>query len=282
MASVYGPGRKTYISGHEGLKIGLISLYRETGDRGIGTSRNSFSTSVARTTTRGRGIRARPHVRAGSPAGLTSERRRRPRRSRHLPLHSAGRHGGADGRPDYLRAPRSHLGGRGYRKTYVTGASGRSGSTSSSARRTSSNLSAWNETCASYGNVVWNHRMFLLHGDAQYLDQLERMLYNGFLVGVSLKGDRFFYQNPLMSYGNYERFDWINTPCCPPNVVRLIASLGRYIYATEGGGLYVNLFVGSTAQASVDGRSIIRQETRYPWDGQVRSRSIRSSRDASP
>ena len=99
---------------------------------------------------------------------------------------------------------------------------------------------------------------------------MERVLYNGFLVGVSLKGDRFFYQNPLMSYGNYERFDWINTPCCPPNVVRLIASLGRYVYAMDGSGLYVNLFVGSRAKAAV-GETVVtlRQQTRYPWDGQV-------------
>jgi hypothetical protein len=113
--------------------------------------------------------------------------------------------------------------------------------------------------------------MFLLHKDALYLDQLERILYNGFLDGVSLKGDRFFYQNPLMSYGDYDRFDWINTPCCPPNVVRLIASLGRYVYATEGSDVYVNLFVGSTAHVAPAGGPVtIRQETRYPWDGRVR------------
>ena len=93
------------------------------------------------------------------------------------------------------------------------------------------NLSAWNETCASYGNIVWNQRMFQLHRDAKYIDVLERVLYNGFADGVSLKGDRFFYQNPLRSFGNYERFEWIDVPCCPPNVVRLMASLGSYVYA---------------------------------------------------
>jgi hypothetical protein len=88
---------------------------------------------------------------------------------------------------------------------------------------------------------------------------------------VSLKGDRFFYQNPLMSYGQYDRFDWINTPCCPPNVVRLIASLGRYIYATRAADVFVNLFVGSTARIDVGGGPVkITQDTRYPWDGHVR------------
>jgi hypothetical protein len=118
------------------------------------------------------------------------------------------------------------------------------------------NLSAWNETCAAYGNVVWNHRMFLLYRDAQYLDVMERVLYNGFLDGVSLKGDRFFYQNPLTSFGNYLRFEWINTPCCPPNVVRLIASLPAYIYAQAPGVVYVNLFIGRRARLTVHGIAV--------------------------
>jgi DUF1680 family protein len=137
------------------------------------------------------------------------------------------------------------------------------------------NLSAWNETCASYGYILWSHRMFLLYQDARHLDLMERILYNGFLDGVSARGDRFFYQNPLMSYGNYERFDWINTPCCPPNVVRLIASLGSYIYAKDKprGDIFVGLFVGSTANIDLGGTMVhLRQETRYPWDGRVRVR----------
>jgi DUF1680 family protein len=99
---------------------------------------------------------------------------------------------------------------------------------------------------------------------------MERVLYNAFLDGVSLKGDRFFYQNPLMSCGDYDRFDWINTPCCPPNVVRLIASLGSYIYATRSEDVYVGLFVDSTARLAAGSTSVrLRQETRYPWDGRV-------------
>jgi hypothetical protein len=133
------------------------------------------------------------------------------------------------------------------------------------------NLSAWNETCAAYGNVVWNHRMFLFHQEAKYLDVMERVLYNGFLVGVSLKGDRFFYQNPLKSFGNYERFAWINVPCCPPNVVRLIASLGDYIYAQAADAVYVNLFVGSRADITLAENKVrLKQETRYPWEGTVK------------
>jgi hypothetical protein len=97
------------------------------------------------------------------------------------------------------------------------------------------------------------------------------VLYNGLLVGVSLSGDRFFYQNPLLSYGDYERFEWINVPCCPPNVVRLVASVGEYVYATDSeGDLWVNLFVRSDAEIPLGGRPVrVRQETRYPWSGDV-------------
>ncbi len=108
--------------------------------------------------------------------------------------------------------------------------------------------------------------MFLLHEDAAYIDVMERVLYNSFAAGVSLKGDRFFYQNPLKSFGNYERFEWIDTPCCPPNVVRLMASLGSYIYAQSPTATYVNLYVASTA--TIDGVKIV-QETRYPLDGDI-------------
>jgi hypothetical protein len=136
------------------------------------------------------------------------------------------------------------------------------------------NLSAWNETCAAYGNVVWNQRMFQAHQDAKYIDVLERVLYNGFADGVSLNGDRFFYQNPLRSFGNYERFEWIDVPCCPPNVVRLLASLPSYIYAQGSNSVHVNLFVGSKASVKLpNGNTVaIEQETRYPWEGTVNIR----------
>ena len=118
---------------------------------------------------------------------------------------------------------------------------------------------------------MWNQRLFQLHQDAKYIDVLEQILYNGFADGVSLKGDRFFYQNPLRSFGNYERFEWIDVPCCPPNVVRLMASLGSYVYAQSSDSVYVNLFVGSKAKISLpSGNTVaIQQETRYPWEGAV-------------
>lgn len=133
------------------------------------------------------------------------------------------------------------------------------------------NTSAYNETCAAVGNALWNHRMNLLHADAKYADVLERTIYNGFLSGVSLSGDRFFYPNPLASGGSYHRSPWFSTSCCPVNVVRFIPSIPGYIYAHDTDSVYINLYVASQADVALNDRSIrIRQTTDYPWDGSVR------------
>ncbi|MBO0800467.1 MAG: glycoside hydrolase family 127 protein, partial [Blastocatellia bacterium] len=134
------------------------------------------------------------------------------------------------------------------------------------------NMTAYNETCAAVGNDYWNYRLFLLHADAKYIDVMERTLYNGLISGVSLDGKSFFYPNPLESAGQHHRQPWFGVACCPGNITRFIASVPGYVYAREGDKLYVNLFVGSTAEIKMDdGRTVkIKQETRYPWDGKVK------------
>ena len=140
------------------------------------------------------------------------------------------------------------------------------------------NATAYNETCAAIANVFWNQRMFQLHGDAKYIDVLERSLYNGFLPGVAFSGDRFFYVNPLSFDGAYKfnrddslvRLGWFNCSCCPTNVVRVFPSLGGYLYAQREDRLYVNLYMGSSASLTVAGNQVqISQQTNYPWDGSI-------------
>ena len=132
------------------------------------------------------------------------------------------------------------------------------------------NLSAYCETCASVGMVFWNWRMNQFTGDAKYIDVMERSLYNGALAGISLKGDRFFYVNPLESLGNHHRQPWYGCACCPSQIARFIPSVGNYAYATSDKALWVNLYMGSDVTVNVAGREMkVHQTTSYPWDGSV-------------
>ncbi len=139
------------------------------------------------------------------------------------------------------------------------------------------NRTAYNETCAAIGDVFWNQRMFLLHGDAKYIDLLEKVLYNGLLSGVGLDGKSFFYTNAMQVTDDFthpalerERSGWFECSCCPTNMLRLLPSLPGYIYAQKGQDLYINLFVSSTAKLTMDGQPMeVIQKNNYPWDGRL-------------
>lgn len=127
------------------------------------------------------------------------------------------------------------------------------------------------ETCAAVGAGFFHHRMNLDSGEARYADELERVLYNGALCGVSLAGNRYFYENPLEAGKNRLRWAWHSCPCCPPMFLKLMGAFPGYVYATDSGGLYVNLYAGSTVRTTVGGHGVaLRQTTRYPWEGEVR------------
>jgi DUF1680 family protein len=132
------------------------------------------------------------------------------------------------------------------------------------------NAEAYCETCASVGMVLWNRRMNQLTGDSKFVDVLERSMYNGALAGISLKGDRFFYVNPLSSEGGHHRQAWYGCACCPSQISRFMPSVGNYIYGVSSGAVWVNLYIGNTAEFKVDRKTVkLRQETGYPWDGAV-------------
>ena len=172
------------------------------------------------------------------------------------------------------------------RRSYVTGGIG---SSPDGERFTDDydlpNETSYAETCAALGSVRWNRRMLALTEEGRFGDALERTLYNALLAGVSLSGDRFFYDQPLEvnggehalsdrsehRFGN-ERQPWFPTACCPTNVPRLLLSLGRYVYQrqTDPNELYVSLYVGSDAETSFEGVDVaVSQETKYPWSGAV-------------
>jgi DUF1680 family protein len=131
----------------------------------------------------------------------------------------------------------------------------------------------YNETCAQVAFLFWTHRMFLLTGESKYMDAFERTLYNGALSGVSVSGDRFFYPNTLEHAGPAEnkpgttaRSPWFGCACCPPNIMRFLASLGQYAYAKRGDTIYVNIYAASHADI---GGFKLAQRTDYPWGGKV-------------
>ena len=165
------------------------------------------------------------------------------------------------------------------KKYYITGGVGaRHQGESFGADYELPNLTSYNETCAAISMVYLFHRMFLLHGDAKYIDCMERTLYNGVISGMSVDGGRFFYPNPLSSDGKYkfnadgttERQPWFGCACCPSNLCRFIPSFPGYMYAVKDSKLYVNLFAGNTATIQVLGKDVtLSQETSYPWDGDI-------------
>src|SRR5262245_4541741 len=132
------------------------------------------------------------------------------------------------------------------------------------------NESAYAETCAAIGLVFWAHRMLQLELDRRYSDIAELALYNAVISGVALDGETFFYDNPLASTGAHHRTPWFSCPCCPPNLARLLASLGSYIYSQSATDAVVHFYIQSAGQLQIGGQPItLRQETRYPWDGAV-------------
>jgi DUF1680 family protein len=140
------------------------------------------------------------------------------------------------------------------------------------------NATAYNETCAAISNVYWNQRMFQLHGEAKYIDVLEKILYNGLISGVGLDGKSFFYTNAMQISNNRkhkdmegERSGWFECSCCPTNVCRLLPSMPGYMYAQKDEKVFVNLFASSDASLTVSGKPVtIAQQNNYPWDGDLK------------
>ena len=278
LLKVFGPGRMRAFPGHQEIEIGLAKLFRVSHDRRYLDLAKFFLDQ------RGHGLPLHD-LPPDSPYLITNQREYL---QDHLPVleqtEAVGHavrasymySGMADvaalgGYPDYMKAIDTLWENVVGKKLYLTGGIGSSGEGENFGPNYDlPNAEAYAETCAAIGNALWNQRLFLLHGDSRYIDVMERILYNGIISGVSLSGDRFFYENPLESSGKYERSPWFTCACCPGNIVRFLPSVPGYVYATGSDSLYVNLFINGKATVEVSGSPVvIRQETRYPWDGHV-------------
>lgn len=280
LVRVFGPTGLRDVPGHQEVELGLVKLYGVTGDVRYLELAHFFLNE------RGHHHARTEHTLLEVP-GYAQD---------HLPVTEQGEAVGHAVRALYMYAAMTDLAAltaaAAYRwaldalwhdvvtqKLYLTGGLGarHHGEAFGDAYELP-NRTAYAETCAAIANVLWNHRMFLLHGDAKYLDVLERTLYNGLLAGVALSGDRFFYPNPLASDGVWAfnmnegatRSPWFECSCCPTNVVRFMPSLPGYVCAVRDDTLYVNLFVSCLALVTLGQTEVrITQETRYPWDGTV-------------
>lgn len=263
LCETFGPGKNEDAPGHQIIEMGLVRLYRVTGEEkyldlakffldtrgpGDGEYSQAHQRVVDQDEAVGHAVRA-TYMYSGMAdvAALTGDRA-------------------------YVAALGRIWDNVVSKKLYITGGIGATGSGEAfGPNYYLPNMSAYCETCAAIGNVYWNQRMFLLHGDSRYVDVLERTLYNGLISGISLEGRDFFYPNPLESRGQHSRSPWFGCACCPGNIARFLASVPGYVYAKKDKAVYVNLYAGSEGTIDLNGNAVtLRQETRYPWDGRVR------------
>tara|TARA_B100001059_G_scaffold31319_1_gene25366 strand:- start:1844 stop:3799 length:1956 start_codon:yes stop_codon:yes gene_type:complete len=273
--SVFGPNKNLGVPGHEEIEIGLVKLFRLTGDNKYLDLAKFF-------------IDQRGNSDGHELYGKYSQD--------HKPFVEQRNAVGHSVRAGYLYAGVTDVaaitGSNQYNnslfsiwsdivehKTYLTGGIGSEPHIEGFGPDYQlPNATAYTETCAAISMMLWNHRLFLLTGDVKYMDVFERTLYNGFLPGISLEGDTYFYPNPLESDGIYEfnqgmikRSPWFDVSCCPVNIVRILPSLSGYIYSIKDQDIFINLFIGNTAELDLNGKKIkLNQSTKYPWNGKVK------------
>lgn len=266
----FGDGEPVIAPGHQVIEMGLAKLYRRTGDRRFLDLAKFFLDA------RGR-----------KPGSDYSQD--------HIPVVDQRKAVGHAVRANYLYSGMADVAALGGDKRYLdaitaiwnnvagtklhlTGGCGARAAGEAYGDDYELPHRCYNETCAAIAFLFWNHRMFLMTGEAKYMDVFERTLYNGFLSGISLSGDRFFYPNPLEydgrevnNHGHAGRAPWFGCACCPPNILRTMASLGGYAFAVKDDTLFVNLYAEGRAKAEVKGKPLrISQATSYPWNGNVK------------
>jgi len=266
--SVFGPNKKRDVPGHEEIEIGLVKLYRQTGNDKYLKLAKFFLDERGRA--EGRELYGQ-YCQDHKPIVEQDEAVGHAVRAGYLYCGIADV-AALTGDADYIKAIDRIWENVVTKKLYLTGGIGaRHRGESFGDNYELPNATAYNETCAAIGNAMWNHRMFLLQGDAKYIDVLERVIYNGFLSGISLSGDKFFYPNPLASDGKRQRSPWFGCACCPTNIVRFLPAIGGYAYAKSGDSLYVNLFITGGGTFKLKNNIVkLKQLTRYPWYGDIK------------
>ncbi len=276
ICEVFGPDEEQihYPSGHPIIEMALVKLYRVTGDEKYLDQARYFVDEAGRLTNgRSPGIYSQDHL----PILEQQEVVGHAVRAAYL-FSGAADVASLQQDSELFNAVERLWDNMAGRKLYITGGIGsRAQGEGFGPDYELNNFNNYCETCAAVANVFWSHRMFLASGEAKYIDLLERTLYNGLVAGVSLSGDKFFYDNPLASLGGHARQEWFGCACCPGNITRFMPSIPGYLYATRNNDLYVNLYVESSAIIALqDGEIELEQLTAYPWSGKVEIRVNRT------
>jgi DUF1680 family protein len=265
---IFGPGKRVGACGHEEAEMGLVELYRVTGE----TRYLRLAECM---------VEARGH-KPGIFNNSSYHQDHLPFTEQTEVVGHAVRHmylccGAADvatetGNAGYLHALEALWKNMTTRRMYVTGGVGsRWEGEAFGADFELPNDRAYTETCAAIGSVMWNWRMLQITGESRFADLMELALYNGVLAGLSLDGDHYFYQNPLTDSGRHRRQKWFGCACCPPNVARLLASLPGYFYSVDANAVWVHLYASGSASLTLgNGETVaLVQRSRYPWDGEI-------------
>jgi len=265
--SIFGPGKRMEVPEHQEIELALIKLYRMTGEKRYLNLAKFF-------------IDQRGNAAGHTLYGPYSQDHRPVRAQTEATGHAVRAMYNCMGMLDlYAETGDEQLLAAGkriwqsatQRRMYVTGGIGATRHGEAFGKDYElPNDTAYAETCAQIGLIHVARRLFMIEPHGEYADVMERVLYNGFLSGLSLSGNKFFYQNRLATKGDYRRQSWYGCACCPSNVIRVYPRLGQFMYAFGKSAAYVNLYAAGTAKIIIDGRPVeLKQETRYPWDGRV-------------